>query len=141
MLEKNRRNGPFRVHRIDPPVGVTRDRQLAAVALFKWTNEMAGNLKEVALVTGYHYAHVRRWRLPLFDGKITRSEFSGWKRKRMADKSCSQAKQKPGLSLGPAIGPATAARQRRLATCDLGLVQPPSVAPPQNGDRCVKNPE
>jgi hypothetical protein len=98
------------------PIGVTRDRQLAAinlsVALFKWDHGMACNLKEVAVVTGYHYAQVRRWDLPLFEGKITRSEFLAWKRKEMADRDTSDA------NADRPRGPATAARQRRLARCE-----------------------
>ena len=123
MLQSNGPNGTFPVHRIDSPIGITRDRQLAAVdlsaALFKWTHEMACNLKEVAVVTGYHYAHVRRWRLPLFDGKITRSEFIAWKRKKLAEKRPDEAERQQALPLDRSIGPATAARQRRLAVSNL----------------------
>jgi hypothetical protein len=101
-----------------PPLRVTRDKQLAvvdvSVALFKWNHGIACNLKEVAVVTGYYYAHVRRWGLPLFDGKITRSEFITWKRKKMEETKPNEAN---GQFVPPADrpqGPATAARQRRL---------------------------
>jgi hypothetical protein len=118
---------------INPAVTVTRDKQLAAVnvsvALFKWHHEMACNLKEVAVVTGYYYAHVRRWGLPLFDGKITRAEFTAWKRKRMAEKRTDQAERQPPLPLDRRVGPATAARQRRLAASNLkSAPQPASLA-------------
>src|SRR5438309_655442 len=66
------------------PAGLVRDKQLQVVdvptALFKWNNGMAVNLKELAVVTGYDYASVRRWGVPLFTGKITKSEFESWKR-------------------------------------------------------------
>src|SRR5439155_7272955 len=65
------------------PEGVVRDKQLQAVniaaALFKWNNGMAVNLKELAVLTGYDYATVRRWGVPLFDRKITKLEFNQWK--------------------------------------------------------------
>jgi hypothetical protein len=113
MSDCNGQNGQLFVNRFDPPVCVTRDKQLAAInlpaALFKWDHGMACNLKEVAVVTGYYYAQVRRWDLPLFDGKITRSEFLAWKRKKIADTHTSHAKADRPL------GPAAAAWQRRLA--------------------------
>src|SRR5713101_3325450 len=65
------------------PDGVVRDKQLQGVniaaTLFKWSNGMAVNLKELAVVTGYDYATVRHWGVPLFDRKITKLEFSAWK--------------------------------------------------------------
>ena len=105
------------------PEGVVRDKQLQAVniaaALFKWNNGMAVNLKELGVVTGYDYATVRRWDVPLFDRKITRIEFNRWK--------CEQGKLPikgktqpiaPRTEASP--GPATAARRRRLAADKLG---------------------
>jgi len=142
MLQSNGPNRALPVHRIDSPVGITRDRQLAAVdlsvALFKWTHEMACNLKEVAVVTGYYYAHVRRWGLPLFDGKITRSEFIAWKRKRMAEKRSDQAERQPPLPLDRPVGPATLARHRRLAASNLNSTpraRSPAYISPHN---CAK---
>jgi hypothetical protein len=119
MLDCSHQNGQVSVEQLNPPVGLTRDRQLAAinlsVALFKWDHGMACNLKEVAVVSGYHYAQVRRWDLPLFEGKITRSEFLAWKRKKMARRRPGQPDAEATLLLEPCLGPATAARQRRLA--------------------------
>lgn len=112
--------------KIESPPKITADKQLVgidvSVALFKWKNSVACNLKEVAVATGYDYKHVRNWGLPLFDGKITRSEFEAWKRQRKQKKkngnspneqSEPRKDRKPGL--------ATAARQRRLVSdrCDL----------------------
>src|SRR5437762_12734928 len=99
------------------PEGVVRDKQLQVVniaaTLFKWNNGMAVNLKELAVVTGYDYATVRRWGVPLFDRKITKLEFNQWK--------CEQGKlaikertQPIAQRANPSPGPATAARQRRL---------------------------
>jgi hypothetical protein len=117
MSENNELIGS--VHFTALPAGITRDRQLAgvdlSVALFKWTHEMACNLKQVAIVTGYHYAQVRRWGLPLFDGKITRSEFNRWKRNKMAEKHSGRTDRKPRLEFSRPVGPATAARNRRIA--------------------------
>src|SRR2546430_626030 len=111
MLQSNGPNGALPVHRSDSPVGIARDRQLAGidlcVALFKWTHEMACNLKEVAIATGYHYAQVRRWGLPLFDGKVTRSEFIAWKRKKIADKRSGHAEAQPAMPAHHDLGPAT----------------------------------
>jgi hypothetical protein len=102
-----------------PPLGVTLDKQLAvvdvSVALFKWSHGISCNLKEVAVVTGYYYAHVRRWGLPLFDGKITRSEFITWKRKKMEETKPNEANEQSIPSADRPLGPATAARRRRLA--------------------------
>ncbi len=107
-----------------PPLRVTRDKQLAvvdvSVALFKWNHGIACNLKEVAVVTGYYYAHVRRWSLPLFDGKITRSEFIIWKRKKMEEMNPNQANGQSVPPAARALGPATAARHRRLAGDKFG---------------------
>jgi hypothetical protein len=142
MLQSNGPNGALPVHRIDSPVGLTRDRQLAAVDLsttmFKWTHEMACNLKEVAAVTGYHYAQVRRWGLPLFEGKITKSEFIAWKRKKMADKRSDQAQRQPALPLDRPLGPATAARQRRLAAGDLHRAPRPQSSAYLSPQNCAK---
>jgi hypothetical protein len=119
MPRCNGHPGQFCAEQLNPPVCVTRDRQLASVnlsvALFKWDHGIACNLKEVAIVTGYYYAQVRRWGLPLFEGKITRSEFIAWKRKRMADRHVDQSAAKEALGLDRSVGPATAARQRRLS--------------------------
>jgi len=105
------------------PDGVVRDKQLQGVniaaTLFKWSNGMAVNLKELAVVTGYDYATVRHWGVPLFDRKITKLEFSAWKREqgKMEIKESGQPIA-PRADQSP--GPATAARQRRLATDKFG---------------------
>lgn len=105
------------------PEGVVRDKQLQVVniaaTLFKWNNGMAVNLKELAVVTGYDYAMVRRWGVPLFDRKITKLEFNQWK--------CEQGKlaikertQPIAPRADASAGPATAARQRRLVADKFG---------------------
>lgn len=107
------------------PAGLVRDKQLQFVdilkTLFKWNNGMALNLKEVAVVTGYDYGRVRRWGVPLFAGKITKSEFESWKRR---EKTQAANENVPGpnptFPLGKGTGPATAARQRRLAAAKFG---------------------
>ena len=105
------------------PEGVVRDKQLQVVniaaTLFKWNNGMAVNLKELAVVTGYDYATVRRWGVPLFDRKITKLEFNEWKR----EQGKLEIKERnrpitPRADQSP--GPATAARRRRLAADKFG---------------------
>jgi hypothetical protein len=105
------------------PEGVVRDKQLQGVniaaTLFKWNNGMAVNLKELAVVTGYDYATVRRWGVPLFDRKITKLEFNKWKH----EQGKLEIKEKEQLIAPRADqspGPATAARQRRLAADKFG---------------------
>jgi hypothetical protein len=105
------------------PDGVVRDKQLQVVniaaTLFKWNNGMAVNLKELAVVTGYDYAAVRHWGVPLFNRKITKLEFNQWKREqRKKEVSDREQPIAPRADLSP--GPATAARQRRLAADKLG---------------------
>ena len=123
MLQGNGLEATLPEQGIGVPVGIIRDKQLAGVdfcvALFKWTHQVACNLKEVAIVTGYHYGQVRRWELPLFDGKITRSEFIAWKRKKMAEKRSNQAQTEPVFADDRPVGPATAARQRRSAATNF----------------------
>jgi hypothetical protein len=105
------------------PEGVVRDKQLQVVnitaTLFKWNNGMAVNLKELAVVTGYDYATVRRWGVPLFDRKITKLEFNEWKHEqgKMEIKERDQLIA-PRANQSP--GPATAARRRRLAADKFG---------------------
>jgi hypothetical protein len=101
------------------PARLVRDKQLQTVdvyaALFKWNNGMAVNLKELAVVTGYHYATARRWGVPLFAGKITKSEFESWKRREKTQ--CANGPEliaQTGPRADQRPGPATAARQRRL---------------------------
>jgi hypothetical protein len=121
MLISDELKEPPSVRRVDVPTGITRDKQLAGVdlcvALFKWSHQIACNLKEVAIVTGHHYAQVRRWRLQLFDGKITRSEFIAWKRETTAKRHSDQTPRE-AMSCLQSIGPATAARQRRFAAAN-----------------------
>lgn len=45
---------------------------------------LALNLQELAIATGYGYSTVRGWHdngMPLLDGKITRKEALGWRRR------------------------------------------------------------
>src|SRR6266404_5454267 len=105
------------------PEGVVRDKQLQVVniaaTLFKWSNGMAVNLKELAVVTGYDYATVRRWGVPLFDRKITKLEFNQWKCEQSRI-GVNERKQPIAPRADASPGPATAARQRRLAADKFG---------------------
>jgi hypothetical protein len=105
------------------PEGVVRDKQLQVVniaaTLFKWGNGMAVNLKELAVATGYDYATVRRWGVPLFDRKITKLEFNEWKREQ-GRIGIEERKQSIAPRADASPGPATAARQRRLAVDKFG---------------------
>ena len=105
------------------PEGVVRDKQLQVVniaaTLFKWSNGMAVNLKELAVVTGYDYATVRRWGVPLFDRKITKLEFNEWKREQ-GRIGIEERKQSIVPRSDASPGPATVARQRRLAADKFG---------------------
>jgi hypothetical protein len=105
------------------PEGVVRDKQLqvvnVAATLFKWNNGMAVNLKELAVVTGYDYATVRRWGVPLFDRKITKLEFSAWKHEQ-GKTEIKESEQPVAPRPDQPPGPATAARQRRLAADKFG---------------------
>ena len=108
------------------PAGLVRDKQLQVVdvptALFKWNNGMAVNLKELAVVTGYDYASVRRWGVLLFTGEITKSEFESWKRSRKTERADNQvATTESALRVDQTIGPATAALSRRHAAAKFGL--------------------
>lgn len=111
------------------PAGLVHDKQLQVVdvpvALFKWNNGMAVNLKQLAVVTGYDYATVRRWGVPLFAGKITKSEFESWKREAKLQRAKDQvANRESGLPVDSAVGPATAALSRRLVTANLSFTTP-----------------
>jgi hypothetical protein len=105
------------------PEGVVRDKQLQGVniaaTLFKWSNGMAVNLKELAVVTGYDYATVRRWGVPLFDRKITKLEFNQWKYEQ-GKMEIKERNQPIAPRANQSPGPATAARRRRLAADKFG---------------------
>jgi len=108
------------------PAGLVHDKQLQVVdvptALFKWNNGMAVNLKELAVVTGYDYASVRRWGVPLFTGKITKSEFESWKRSKGTESVDNQvATTESTLGVDQTIGPATAALSRRRLAAKFSL--------------------
>jgi len=105
------------------PDGVVRDKQLQVVniaaTLFKWNKGMAVNLKELAVVTGYDYATVRRWGVPLFHRKITKLEFNEWKREQ-GKMEISDREQQIAPCADQSPSPATAARRRRLAADKFG---------------------
>jgi hypothetical protein len=108
------------------PARLVRDKQLQVVdvptALFKWNNGMAVNLKELAVVTGYDYASVRRWYVPLFAGKITKSEFESWKRSKKIERVDNQvATTESAFCVDQTIGAATAALSRRRAAAKFSL--------------------
>ena len=134
------RNSHVSAEQPNPPFGVIRDRQLATInlslALFKWDHGMACNLKEVAVVTGYYYGQVRRWDLPLFEGKITRSEFFAWKRKKMAKSCTSDDDTEQAPRSDTSLGPATAARQRRSMMGNLKPSIRTADSPPNNFPGC-----
>ncbi|SRR6266496_379841 len=125
-----RANGCLSPDRV--PDGVVRDKQLRVVniaaTLFKWNNGMAVNLKELAVLTGYDYATVRRWGVLLFERKITKLEFNEWKREQ-GKIEIKERKQPIAPRADQSPSPATAARQRRLAADKFGGSRP-SHCPP-----------
>lgn len=101
------------------PPGVVTNVQLrrynVAAVLFKWNNGMAVNVQELCIATGYAYSKVRKWKLTLFEDKITRSEFNRWKRAQPVTETLPAAPREDRQS-----GPATRARQRRSTSGKSG---------------------